>query len=93
MNATKLLLLSAYQVRKHGMCKQQRRWACLAEDGRESVPLHEAAEWGHRDITRALIDAAARIDAHNRFGESPLLLAARGGFSDVVEVGPGIQRT
>ena len=67
----------------------------FAVDLKESAPLHEAAQWGHRDAAKELLKAKARLDGKNGVGETPLLLAARSGYADVVQVslalepGPG----
>ena len=55
-------------------------------DLKESAPLHEAAQWGHRDAAKELLQATARPDSGNGVGETPLLLAARSGYADVVQV-------
>lgn len=58
----------------------------VAVDLKASAPLHEAAQWGHRDAAKELLKAKARPDGGNGVGETPLLLAARSGYADVVQV-------
>ena len=56
-----------------------------AARGDGMTALHFAAERGHADVARALIDAGAAVDAGTRIGRyAPLHLAARGGHGPVV---------
>jgi hypothetical protein len=46
--------------------------AAAARDADGATPLHYAAESGHREIVRALLDAGADINARDgRFGATP----------------------
>ena len=56
-----------------------------AARGDGMTALHLAAERGHAEVARALIDAGAAIDGGTRIGRyAPLHLAARGGHGAVV---------
>ncbi|RCG29797.1 ankyrin repeat domain-containing protein [Sphaerisporangium album] len=44
-------------------------------DGDGFVPLHMAAQEGHVDAARALLDNDAEVDAENRHGNTPLSVA------------------
>lgn len=46
--------------------------------------LHFASSQGDVEMCRMLLDAGAQLDEYSNSGETPLLLAARGGHTDVV---------
>lgn len=50
-----------------------------------NYPIHYAAERGHLDTVRLLIDAGARFDVKNKAGETPLSLAQKGLHTDGVK--------
>jgi ankyrin repeat protein len=50
------------------------------------TPLLWAAEYGHTDLVRFLLDRGADIEDRADEGESPLMLAAFGGHRDAVQV-------
>lgn len=53
------------------MLKRDRSLA-TARDGEGATPLHYAAEAGHRDVVRVLLDAGADLNARDaRFGATP----------------------
>jgi ankyrin repeat protein len=56
--------------------------------GRESdgLPIHRAAWYGYTEIASLLIDAGANIDAQNRQGETPLMIAIQNGFDKKYEM-------
>ena len=55
-------------------------------ESRLESPLLWAAEQGHTDLARFLLDRGAPIDDQADEGESPLMLAARGGHRDTVRL-------
>lgn len=57
-----------------------------AVDDRLSAPLHEAAQWGHSLAAKELLSSRANPEGRNSVGETPLLLAARGGYTDIMQV-------
>jgi cell wall assembly regulator SMI1/ankyrin repeat protein len=53
----------------------------------EDYPLTDAAEHGHAEIVKILLDAGAEVDrAEPRFGKTPLIGAAWGGHAEVVRM-------
>jgi len=48
-------------------------------------PLYYAAENGHLNITRHILDNGAKVNARNKYGMSSLLAACRGGHLNVVK--------
>ena len=52
----------------------------------ESTPLHMAAEGGHADVIRMLLDAGANPLDENKFGFTAIQLAAKHGHNAVIEV-------
>lgn len=50
--------------------------------------LSQAAEAGHLDVVRALLDAGAWVDPHDDYDtcETPLIAAARSGHLDIVRL-------
>ncbi|KAH0522614.1 hypothetical protein TsFJ059_006437 [Trichoderma semiorbis] len=56
-----------------------------ARDSRGETALHLAAQQGHLDVLRLLLQAAADVDAANGRGETPLIRAARNGHTALVE--------
>ena len=60
-----------------------------ARDSDGSTPLHCAAWKGHVEVARALLDAGAHIDDHNKnehWGTTPLHAAAHGNQAKVAEL-------
>ncbi len=55
-------------------------------DLRGDTPLHEASGGGHVPVVTALLAARANPNVANADAETPLLRAARRGYSGVVEV-------
>jgi ankyrin repeat protein len=51
--------------------------AYILASARNETPLHVAAEEGHLEIVKVLIDHGADINAKNYHGETPLMLAFR----------------
>ena len=51
-----------------------------------STALHKAAEWGHEDIARILIDNGAEVNAGNACKGTPLHVAAGNGRKDVAGI-------
>ncbi|KAM5354270.1 hypothetical protein ACJ41O_000920 [Fusarium nematophilum] len=49
-------------------------------------PIHQAAQGGHLEIVRLLIENKVDLNAKEKNGGSPMMLAARGGFLEVVEL-------
>ncbi|KAL7954774.1 ankyrin repeat-containing domain protein [Trichoderma compactum] len=56
-----------------------------AQDSRGETALHLAAQQGHLDVLRLLLQAAADVDTANGRGETPLIRAARNGHTALVE--------
>src|SRR5258708_18975685 len=56
-----------------------------------TTPLHWAVERNRSDIVRALLAAGARVNAKNRYGVTPLELAATTGSASVTQtlINPG----
>ncbi|KAI2466433.1 ankyrin [Annulohypoxylon bovei var. microspora] len=52
--------------------------------GRINKFLNQAAELGHRDVVKILLEHGATVDAPTPHGWTPLLLAAKGGYTDVM---------
>ena len=50
------------------------------------TPLMEAAEAGHEEVVRRLLEYGAAVNAANKHGETALTLAADGGHTAVVSV-------
>lgn len=50
------------------------------------TPLHEAADLGHTEACRALLELGANIDAQMQDGQSPLHVAAFNGHADTVSL-------
>lgn len=48
------------------------------------TPLHLAAQGGHLEVVRALLERGANLEARNEHRDTPLILAARGGHMEVV---------
>lgn len=59
-----------------------------AVDLRGETPLHEAAGAGHVPVTMTLLSGRANPNIANLDMETPLLRAARRGYTGVVEVCP-----
>jgi ankyrin repeat protein len=57
-----------------------------AENEGGFTPLHHAAEWGHVELVRLLVDARADIEYKRSTAETPLHLAAQEGQLDVVRL-------
>lgn len=53
-------------------------------DDSRQTPLMEAAEAGHEEVVRRLLEHGAQINAANEYGETALTLAADGGHTAVV---------
>ncbi|KAJ5358927.1 uncharacterized protein N7496_011340 [Penicillium cataractarum] len=49
-------------------------------------PILYAAEYGHAELVRYLLNAGAGSDFENNLGETPIHLAARHGFLSIIEV-------
>jgi glutaminase len=49
------------------------------------TPLHIACTYGHLEIAKYYVHHGARIQVKDRFGNSPLDEAEKGGFSEIVE--------
>lgn len=62
------------------------RAAVCAVDLRGDTPLHEAAGAGHVPVCNVLLSARANPNVANLEADTPLLVAARRGYSGVVEV-------
>lgn len=54
-------------------------------DYHDYCPLHMACLYGWLDTVVLLAEKGARVDAGNIAGETPLMLAAQGGFLEIVE--------
>ena len=54
-------------------------------DKEERTPLHFAAEEGHANVVRMLIESEADINAQDYNGWTPLMTAVEHGHIDVVE--------
>ncbi|KID91648.1 ankyrin repeat protein [Metarhizium guizhouense ARSEF 977] len=50
------------------------------------TPLHLAAENGHADMARLLLDNGAQVNAASARGYTPLMLAAHNGHADTVSI-------
>ncbi|KID75803.1 Ankyrin repeat domain-containing protein 17 [Metarhizium brunneum] len=50
------------------------------------TPLHLAAENGHADMARLLLDNGAQVNAASTRGYTPLMLAAHNGHADTVSI-------
>ncbi|KAH7142701.1 hypothetical protein B0J13DRAFT_555948 [Dactylonectria estremocensis] len=48
------------------------------------MPLHWAAERGHKVVVTLLLEKGARVDSKDDLGRIPLDLAAEGGYEGVV---------
>ena len=57
-----------------------------ATNERGATPLHEAARYGHDDVTRVLIAAGADVKAKDNDGKTALMLAVQGNHDEVVRV-------
>ena len=57
-----------------------------AENEEGFTPLHHAAEWGHVELVRLLVEARADIEYKRSTAEPPLHLAAQEGQLDVVRL-------
>jgi len=55
-------------------------------DNAETSPVQMAALKGHVDIVKLLIDAGAKIDGANRYGDTPLIDAVENSHVDVVNL-------
>lgn len=62
-------------------------------DGRPSTnnngdtPLHVASAEGHKEVAHFLVKASPRhVDVRDRGGLTPLMMAAKGGWEEVVKV-------
>lgn len=56
----------------------------LAENGRGTTALGEAARWGRLDLLEELLADGMAVDARTESGCTPLILAASGGQVEVV---------
>ena len=56
-----------------------------AKDNNGETPLHSAADAGHADIIRALVELGADINAQDEDGETPLHRARENENSEAVQ--------
>lgn len=54
------------------------------DDG--STPIHLAAEHGHLEVSRMLLDHNAEVDAMHEHGYAPLLKGSASGNLDIVQL-------
>jgi len=52
----------------------------------QGTPLQYAANQGHDDVARKLLEHGAKVDARDTQGRTPLMWAAKSGFPEVVRV-------
>ena len=52
----------------------------------DSAPIHLAAEKGHKDIVKLLLDHGANIDVKDNDGETPIYRAAVKGHTETVKL-------
>ncbi|MFT7632150.1 MAG: ankyrin repeat protein [Mariniblastus sp.] len=75
---------------EHGLTKMTKRLLTLdtkslnLADGLGRTPLYLAAENGHLDVVRLLLENQAKLDSPDEDGTTPLLAAANGGHASVV---------
>jgi len=51
-----------------------------------NTSLHWAAEKGHKPVVQLLIESGASVDSKNRRGETPVDLAIKRGYRDIIEL-------
>ena len=51
-----------------------------------TTPLHLAAEYGHKDVVKILLEAEAIVEKVDTYGWTPLQRALSNGHNDVVKV-------
>ncbi|CAK9253192.1 unnamed protein product, partial [Sphagnum jensenii] len=56
-----------------------------AADNIGDTPLHRAAEKGHLDVVKYLVEKGADVKAANKYGYTPLHWAASSGKLDIVK--------
>jgi ankyrin repeat protein len=60
--------------------------SCTLRSTGEFTPLAFAARLGHTSVVAALLSRGANVEARSAAGDTSLLLAARWGFADVVDL-------
>ena len=48
--------------------------------------MSRAAQYGHADVARAVLDAKAKVNMSDKSGQTPLSYVAGGGNADVVKL-------
>ncbi|HEV3083499.1 MAG TPA: ankyrin repeat domain-containing protein, partial [Gemmataceae bacterium] len=57
-----------------------------ARNDRQRTPLHRAADNGHADLARLLIEKGADANARDKWQETPLHIAAGNGDTNLVSI-------
>ena len=84
--------LMLWNALRRGECRQVRRalnWGANVQARNErkgATLLHEAAEFGYRELVEMLIARGADVNARDVEGRTPLHVATSRGFWDVMEV-------